>query len=238
MKTKKLLKLICSVSITTSFLISNLAFADAPEMYKIVKDNLPAIGVSTTIYLGDRLLVQRLGMWADCITPKSEFAKSYNLGLRLFIVKKDIPICKSANGSDKYIPNYANDIGASNQFPSFTYPIAIRKKGDGIKICEISMGLDVNCSGELPSSSVLSLPTFLTEESSLQQTIEYSGKSGNILKFIYAEYKDDYARQAFNREFTVDLTEGNIVAYKGAIIEVEKATNAEITYKVIRNFQQ
>ena len=39
-----------------------------------------------------------------------------------------------------------------------------------------------------------------------------------------------------SREFTLDLSEGNVVAYKGAIIEILEVTNMQIKYKVIRNF--
>ena len=34
----------------------------------------------------------------------------------------------------------------------------------------------------------------------------------------------------------IDLTEGNIVAYKGIILEVTDVTNVSIKYKVIKHF--
>jgi len=66
--------------------------------------------------------------------------------------------------------------------------------------------------------------------------LEYSGKSGSVLKFTYSEFIEGLARDAFTREFTVDLNEGNTGAYKGAVFEVLEATNANITYKIIRHF--
>ena len=72
--------------------------------------------------------------------------------------------------------------------------------------------------------------------SSLQRSIEYAGIQGNLVKFIYSEFKGGMARDAFTREFTIDLTGGNVGAYKGAVFEVIKATNSTITYKVVRNF--
>ena len=70
----------------------------------------------------------------------------------------------------------------------------------------------------------------------LQQSIEYAGKSGNILKFIYSEFYASRARDAFTREFQVDLSDGNVGAFKGAIFEILDADNTTITYKVVRNF--
>ena len=78
---------------------------------------------------------------------------------------------------------------------------------------------------------------FLHTENSFQQTIEYAGKSGSTLKFIYSEFIYGFARDAFTREFTIDTDEGNIGAYKGAVFEVIEATNSSIKFKVIRHFK-
>jgi len=56
------------------------------------------------------------------------------------------------------------------------------------------------------------------------------------LTFIYSEFKDGIARSAFTREFTVDLSEGNMGGFKGAIFQVMEATNFEIAYKIKRHF--
>ena len=61
-------------------------------------------------------------------------------------------------------------------------------------------------------------------------------RSGNNLKFAYSEFTDGFSKQSYSREFQVDLTDGNVVAYKGAVIEIVEATNVLIKYKVIRNF--
>ena len=73
-------------------------------------------------------------------------------------------------------------------------------------------------------------------EDQLQRNVEYAGKSGNVLSFVYSEFYGGFARDAFTREFKIDLSEGNVGAYKGAVFEVIEATNATITYKVIRHF--
>ena len=74
------------------------------------------------------------------------------------------------------------------------------------------------------------------EENSMQRTIEYAGVNGNLVKFIYSEFKNGVARDAFTREFTIDLSVDSVAAFKGAVFEVIKATNSTIEYKVIRNF--
>ena len=94
----------------------------------------------------------------------------------------------------------------------------------------------VYCIKNLSAEDIIQNETFVYKENSFQQTIEYAGRNGDILKLNYSEFSDGFARQAFTREFQVDLSEGNIAAYKGAIIEIVEATNVQIKYKVIRNF--
>ena len=72
----------------------------------------------------------------------------------------------------------------------------------------------------------------------LQQSIEYAGRVGDTVTFIYSEFMGGMARDAFTREFRFDLSEGNVGAFKGAVFEVLDATNATITYKIIRHFPE
>ncbi len=69
-----------------------------------------------------------------------------------------------------------------------------------------------------------------------QQTLIYSGKVGTNLNLSYREFSDNRARPAFNNDVVYDLATSNEISYKGAIIEVIEATNRNITYRVISNF--
>ncbi|MDB4794921.1 hypothetical protein OAG73_01820 [bacterium] len=64
----------------------------------------------------------------------------------------------------------------------------------------------------------------------------YNGKSGSTLKFTYREFNSGYARPAFNQDLNYDLTEGKIIGFKGARIEVIDTTNTSIKYKVLEPF--
>ena len=90
------------------------------------------------------------------------------------------------------------------------------------------------------------------EDNSFQQSIEYSGKSGSVLTFTYSEYMElkskvnqygvrsypeKIARDAFTREFKVDLNDSSVGGFKGAIFEVISVDNVQIEYKMVRHFQ-
>ncbi len=218
-------------------MVSTISLARDIVMYQQITDNKPDIGVSTTVYLGDRMLQQRRGQYQECIVPKFDYQKSMYLGIGTFVVKAGQPICKKEPDSKNYTPNYVNWLGGTDA--QLTYDVALKQENGGLlNICLSSGGVKSGCTKDKNPSDYESEPYFLYNVNSLQQTIEYAGRSGAVLKFIYSEFQDGFARQAFTREFQSDLNEGNIAAYKGAVIEIESATNASITYKVVRNFQQ
>lgn len=66
----------------------------------------------------------------------------------------------------------------------------------------------------------------------------YQGKKGNSIKISFREFVNDMARPAFTQDIDYELEkDGNtIVGFKGLRIEVIKATNLNITYKIIRDY--
>ena len=196
----------------------------------------------------------RQGQYKKCFTPKTTLIDD-NRGT-IHELSPNKPLCKN-NLSGKYF--YANytllvncrgieGVGTCPYFTGNPIPIDLIDKGDSY---EIKIGLPNTSRNEekakfpkksqiikdISKSSINKEDWFLFSENSLQQTLEYVGKNGEIIKFIYSEFKDGMARDAFTREFSIDLNEGNVGAYKGAIFEIIEATNSNITYKVIRHFQ-
>ena len=73
-------------------------------------------------------------------------------------------------------------------------------------------------------------------EDSFQQTLIYNGKVGDKINIGYREFQSNRARAAFSNEVEYDLSDSNIIGYKGAQLEIIKATNQSIEYRVISNF--
>lgn len=69
-----------------------------------------------------------------------------------------------------------------------------------------------------------------------KKEIVYNGRVGNNLKFIYREYISNLARPAFTQELQYDLSESNIIGFKGARIEIIEANNTNIKYKLLKDF--
>jgi hypothetical protein len=207
------------------------ALAQDRTLYEETIYNKPDIGVENEVYLGDRMLAQQIGEWRECITPKRTFTKTTAAVTTTY--RRGEPICKTNLKSKAYSPTYPNYTWSDGEM---VVDVRWRGKKNSYSLCSIGSNIWKNCVKKLPKDSVVDGEAFIYSSNSFQQTIEYAGRSGDILKFNYSEFSDGFARQAFTREFQVDLSEGNIAAYKGALIEIVEATNVQIKYKVIRNF--
>lgn len=73
-------------------------------------------------------------------------------------------------------------------------------------------------------------------DASYRQTIVYTGLVGDRLRLSYREYADDMERPSVSNDVEYDLTSSTIISYRGAQLEVIEASNEEITYKVLRGF--
>lgn len=69
-----------------------------------------------------------------------------------------------------------------------------------------------------------------------KQQFLYNGRSGNSMKFLYMEYVNNLARPAFTQELQYDLSESNIIGFKGLRIEIIEANNIMVKYKIIKSF--
>jgi len=71
----------------------------------------------------------------------------------------------------------------------------------------------------------------------LQRQIVYLGKSDSVLKFQYSEFTNNTVPM-ISFDFTIDISDGNIASFKGAVFEVIEATSSTLQYKVIRHFPE
>jgi hypothetical protein len=183
----------------------------------------PKVGVVVTAYVGDHLV------------RKGTIVEENILVVHKFIdgALYDIP--------NKIYPQIGYD--DSNYFYSaqgvirggLADPIqalGLEKKNDA-KLCVITTFGGKACyKGDFERKKQIS-----SRGNSFQQTLIYSGRVGNKINISYREFSNNTARPAFNNDVEYDLSSSNTIGYKGALIEVKKADNSSITYKLIRNFR-
>ena len=188
--------------------------------------SVPALNAPAKATLGERMLMQATGYYADSITVQA-----------LDAYAADIPQTTTfyrAGGLNMFSSDAANTVVVNNGYGtplSFTNSIIYDVGAD--KFCIHAM---LCYSSKEASFTYNAEKTLKIQPNSLQQVIEYNGKSGDVLKFTYREFNDSMARSAFTTDFTMDLSEGSEIGYKGAVIKVIEATNRHISYVVVSNF--
>jgi hypothetical protein len=212
---------------------SPAVWSQSNELYSLSKEDLPIAGETHELFLGDSMISQRTGSYLPCLISKVNLEKKFAFGIGRIAIKTGDQFCQKTAGGVFETKTINTWIGAE----AFAIYLELKEKGKKQRICIGSNCFKGNFTEAELASHFYKNEFLMISDDSFQQTIEYAGKSGSTLKFTYSEYKDDRARDAFSREFEIDLNDGNVGGFKGAIFEVVSADNLKIKYKVIRHFQ-
>jgi hypothetical protein len=210
-----------------TFSIEDSPARDSYVLNQTFKDNRPAVDQVVKVYSGDAMITQRTGKIVDCIVPNTTWEKVYSGAT--FSIRGDRPICVTPGVG--YIGDYPH---YSHPSESWTATVDVSERKGKFKFAVLRRTLKKNAIEGVDFKRAVA---FQSIPDSLQQNIEYSGRSGTTLNFVYSEFTNKLARDAFTREFSMDLNEGNLGGYKGVMFEVIAANNFEITYKIKRHFK-
>ena len=112
-------------------------------------------------------------------------------------------------------------------------PAGIRTNKKDNELCIVTISGGSLCNSD---ASFFYQKKNVTYQNSFQQILIYNGKVGNKINIGYKEFNNDFARPAFSNNVEYDLSESKTIRYKGAELEIIKATNQFIEYKVYSNF--
>ncbi|MBR5933989.1 MAG: hypothetical protein IK002_08405 [Treponema sp.] len=229
--------------ISVLFIISLLFFSCASSIVEMgdaisTSRSVPELNTVTTVSIGDVMLLQATEIKTSAVQilkddPKGFFTKGYyrfygfaEKGIKLYapIVttganfpygtrwfaygERTVTDSTSVQSEKKVVLSLAGLGGLGN----FARGLNIRE--DFYKFTEVTLeGAD-----------------------NFQQTLIYTGREKNIVKFTYREFKDNFARPDFTIDVQYDLSMSKDISFKNARIEIIDATNNSITYKVLKNF--
>ncbi|MDF1830620.1 hypothetical protein [Cycloclasticus pugetii] len=188
----------------------------------VKKVNYPEVGKVITVYVGDHL-VQK-----GTITEESVLLVHKTIDGALY----DIPAKKYPQVGYDQKQDFYSAVGVVKGGLSDPIKALALKKQEDAELCVITVFGGSACyQGEYERKKQLS-----EKGNSFQQTLIYSGRVGDKINIGYREFSNNTARPAFNNDVEYDLSSSNTIGYKGALIEVIKADNRSMTYKLIRNF--
>jgi hypothetical protein len=90
--------------------------------------------------------------------------------------------------------------------------------------------------GEWPTEPIFEVIENQAEQiGALRVQIIYSGVVGGTVKAFYQEYMNGLTQSAFAQELQFDLHSSRTISYRGIRIEVLRADDAEIEYRVLED---
>ncbi|WP_462168565.1 hypothetical protein [Pseudoalteromonas lipolytica] len=187
--------------------------------------SIPELNIVSETTLGSNLLLQATGNYAETVVVEP-FEAYYGAIPNRTVFYKSVGVNFESNTDNSVIIN--NGFGEPLRAQNY-----IQYKPEDNEVC-----IDLMLCYDSTEANFKYSPekTLRVRKNGLQRVIEYNGKTGDTLRFTYREFSDSMARSAFTTDFMMDLSEGNEIAYKGAVIEVIQATNSKIKYKVLSNF--
>ncbi len=196
-----------------------------------IEISAPPLGSINTTYVGDSMLRQGKFTEHDAIYLESDqkIDSSYTLKEGYYLKHGE------DQSSEFYKPSRDVDSGYVDQAVTADPWESIQAYKDGKKLCVVT---EFNIHICNPEALFKREKKLILRADSFQQTLIYSGKVGNKINVAYREFSNNLARPAFNNTVQYDLSESNIIGYKGARIEVIEATNEYIKFKVLFNFNK
>lgn len=191
----------------------------------------PPLGAINIAYVGDTMLRQGKYSENDAIYLPTTVSVgwAYDL-LPGYYLKKG-----EDSNSETYMPSLENDGGSVDKAALADPWQAVMAYKDKPKLCVISVFSAMVCEND---ANFKRMKKAVLTTDSFQQTLIYSGKVGDKINIGYREFSANLARPAFNNDVEYDLSASNIIGYKGAKIEIIEATNEQIKYRVIKNFNR
>lgn len=191
--------------------------------------NEPPLNETHTAYVGDSLLRQGQYSEADAIYVK----ESVKIGSGYTVSEGFYKKVGDNGTSEFYKPGDGERSGSIDKI-ALVDPwqcLAVDKQKNNL--CVITVFNVLVCE-ENAQFEKTKQPT--VSNNSFQQTLIYSGKIGNKVRFAYREFSNSMARPAFNNDVEYDFDQSHVIGYKGARLEIIEATNELIKYRVLRNF--
>ncbi|MFM5469164.1 hypothetical protein [Aeromonas sp. R1-2] len=231
-----MLKPIAALLITSTFLAGCASIAQIGPYTPPTQDvSEPALNQTQTAYVGDHLLSQGTYSEREAIEFKSMFKLSgWSYGIT---AGKFVKTGENSN-YDYYTPMEGPKGGKIERYNGLSMispAIGLQVSKAANDLCIFMLSHEVVCGDDKSPATKTTVRTI--DENEFQQTLIYNGMVGNKINIAYREFSGKQARSAFSNDVEYDLSQSKVIGYKGARIEVIKATNENITYRVISNFK-
>ena len=189
----------------------------------------PLIDSVNTVFVGDEML--RQGQY----TPHDAIYLQDNIKINWAYTLLEGYYLKQGedNISEFYEPHKGEQGGGVEKAVLADQWKSIQAYKQKSKLCVVTIFNVASCKN---SNQFKRTDKLVVTNDNFQQTLIYSGRVGSKIKISYREFSNNYARPAFNNDVEYDLSDSNIIGYKGSKLEIIEATNEYVKYRTIKNF--
>lgn len=208
---KKLILLLCLFSLGCSAIARNYS----PETAFI---EWPAINTETTVYVGDKVLVQGNVTRQEALYVSKSISRCY-----------DIPAGTYAKIGEENGRLFFSSDNVRSSFPCDPDAALFVDQDDMKSLCVVTIFNGYGCY----KADVKIVNVDAYNLNNTLQTLIYNGMMNNMISFAYIE-KDSLQEFTHNTAYDVPV---ETIVYRGARIQIINADNEKITYKVLQYFK-
>lgn len=192
----------------------------------------PVQGVEATAYVGDPILaVGKAQQKRAIVVPAALSTGGFELaaGEYLVTVMRDDGIYRAAvqpSDTKSSAMNSFLNVALTGQKPTVPTRLQWRDRPDQ----EPQLCVGGSCIRNPPATLEW------IDVESFERRLIFSGRSGNVIRAEYREFRNDLARPAFSTELVFDLGRSHVIGVKGSRIKVLGLSNQAIKFQVLNSF--
>ena len=193
---------------------------------------VPELNTVAVSYIGDSLLKEGTASTSDALVLKDDYGK---LGWTAFFNKGTYKFVGTASKRINHENQTVRVYQYGNPMPGVTGTIYAQL----LETSDCDVYYNTNTLPMLNKDDY-SKTTVVADVNDyyFEQQLIYTGTEGKIIKFTYREFADGTARPAFTIDATYDMSQDNVIRFKGAVLEIVSYNNQSIKYKVVSGFKK
>ncbi len=198
----------------------------------VQKFDQPPLNQTATAELGDTIIDKGTSITMDALILDAPVSSGDGVFTAKYTVLPGTLVAKDETEQERFY--YAQAITVFNGFNTFNDAGGIKVTHDD-KTWAIFHGANA-AALPIPAGSARHTKVTVTDRPSVRQELLYDGRTGSAVKFSYREFDQDSARPAFTQDVQYDLNDSQTIGFKGARVQIVKATNTQLTYVVLATF--
>lgn len=194
---------------------------------------IPGIGLESSAEVGQTIISKAFLATSEAIRIQTPASEVVNFPGTTSIPAGLHPLIGNTEGGKLYSASNGTYSLMATSVPSVGSAIFVPDNKDLPAVVYHSTAMGY-MKGKQPIAGIEYTTSEKWSEGSFKRELVYSGVSQGTITILYREYQENIVRPAFSQELKYDLSQSRTIGYKGARFEVIKATNTDMTYRVIK----